>query len=103
VPGTPSGLSSSSTRAQIIQVYNDNACYYEINSTSYAQAFVTACIMLLQSTVSSSRSAAGSEVTIDLKLVQKQLDDAKAFLKANGIYPGSNAPRDINTSLESLR
>ncbi len=101
--GIPSGLSSTSTLAQVIAVYNDNACYYEINSTSYAQAFVTACIMLLRWIPKGSRSAAGSEVQIDPATVQKQLDDAKAFLKSNGIYPGSDSPRDINTTLQYLR
>jgi hypothetical protein len=103
MPGMPSGLSSSSTLAQIKACYDDNSIYYELQNTSYALAFVSACIMLLRRIPTHSRSGGGAEVDLDPELIKKQLKDAQDFLAANGIYPGSGVQRDINTSLEFLR
>jgi len=103
VPGTPSGLSSSSTIAQIKAVYDDNSAYFELQNTSYALAFVTACTMLLRRIPKHSRSAAGTEVDLDPGLIREQLADARKFLAANGIFPGSGAVRQVDVSFECLR
>jgi hypothetical protein len=103
VPGIPSGLSSASTLDQIKQVYDDNSAYYELQSTSYAQAFVTACIMLLRRIPKHSKTAAGAELDLDPELIKAELAAAKKFLAANGIFPGSGVVRQVDVSFEFLR
>jgi len=79
-------LSSSSTTAQVLSAYADNASYEENDSLSQAKAFVSACRLLLSPAHSFKRSMAGgrngSEVELSQDLLMKQMDEARRWVAA---------------------
>ena len=77
-----STLDSTSTLAEIIAAYADNAGYAEDGSTSKAAAFCTACRLLLLKLPkhSSSGTASGHEVDFDLVQIRGELDTAAQWL-----------------------
>lgn len=75
-------LSSSSTLAEIEAEYLDNVSYEEDNSTSKAQAFITACKMLLMKRPS--QMAVSGGVTFGSQAdIQAELENAKRWLQQN--------------------
>lgn len=76
-----------STRDEVLAAYANNAGYEENESLSQAKAFATACRLLLSPRFSVKRSAHGGsngeEVELDLTVIQKQLDDARAYVATN--------------------
>ena len=92
-----SSLSSSSTLAQVYAAYADNASFEEDASVSKCRAFITACRLLLSPKFSPARSRGAGrdagEVEFDYEAVKSQLQDAQAWLLANGDQSGAGAVR----------
>ena len=91
-----SPLSSASTYAQIKAAYLDNASYAENKSTAEAATFITACRMLM---LNPSRTGHGkASMEFNLEMIQKQLQEARAWLIAVGspsvVHPGFGNFRD---------
>lgn len=80
-----STLSSTSTLAQIKAAYADNASYEEDDDATKAQAFITACRMLMMNlpkrTVHGGR---GEEVELPIELIEKQLTAARSWRGSHG-------------------
>lgn len=76
-----STLTSSSTYAEIVASYKDNASWYEDGSVAKAKAFVTACEFLLLD-MPDTMTAAGS-VGFGRNEFERRLNAAKAFVSAN--------------------
>ena len=78
-----STLTSSSTLAQIVAAYVDNASYEEDASTTKAAAFISACRIIL---IKRPKKAAvgGEEIELDLELIARELDSARRWLATNG-------------------
>lgn len=76
-----STLSSSSTDAEVLAAYDDNASYEEDGSTSKAAAFITACRFLLRKPKRMAED--GAEIEYDRGLLRDELARAQAFYAAN--------------------
>jgi len=80
-----STLSSSSTLAEIQAAYADNASYAEDASPAKARVFVTACRLLLlylpKRSVSGGRG--GTEVELDPRLIQQEMQAANRWLASS--------------------
>lgn len=70
----------------MLAAYADNASYEENDSLSQAQAFASACRLLLSPQHSFKRSVAGgrggSEIELAPEILQGQLDAAREFVAA---------------------
>jgi hypothetical protein len=79
-----STLSSTSTRAEVLAAYADNASYEEDASIAKAQAFITAVRILLSPKHLVQRVAHGGrsaeEVELDLALLREELKAAQGWL-----------------------
>lgn len=79
-----STLSGTSTTAQVLTAYGDNASYEEDGSTAKCQAFITAVRLLLSPTHSMKRSVSGgrggNELELDQALLRAELQDARRWL-----------------------
>lgn len=74
-------LNSSSTDAQVWAAFDDNASFEEDGSTLKAQAFVTACRILLRRTPRRFL-VDGVSAEFNSDLIQAELDRARRFLAA---------------------
>lgn len=88
-------LSSSSTRAQVLAAYADNAAYEENGSLSQARTFVTACRLLLSPQHNVKRASHGGrgaeEVELDLTLIRDELKAAQDWVNLTaGAQSGSS-------------
>lgn len=90
-----SSLSSSSTRAEIVAAYRDNASYAEDNSVDKAKAFVTACRFLIQLERSNIEHLGGTRVETDVSVIADQLRDAQRWLAANAAGGGGVRHADL--------
>lgn len=70
------------TLQTILSAYETNADYREDADASKALAFISACTKLLVKLPSKS-AGGGSEVEIDIAMVEKQLDRAETWLATN--------------------
>lgn len=85
-----STLTSSSTSAEIEAAYLDNASYEEDEDVGKCKAFLTACrIILFKRPQRSAHRGAGSEMQWDLRLIQKEIDRAEAWLAAQAGMSGA--------------
>jgi len=96
-------LDSSSSDAEILAAYQDNACYEEEGNVTKAKAFLTACRCLLL--ILPKRAAHGGrgaeEIELSTDLIQQQLADCRQWL---ALHDTSNhPPRVRHLSLESFR
>jgi hypothetical protein len=81
-------LSSTSTRAEVLAAYADNAGYDVNNSVSQCKDFIVACRLLLSPQYQlkrvnhggASRGSGGEEAEVDQQLILAQLAEAKAWL-----------------------
>lgn len=80
-------ISSSSTQNQIVAAYLDNLNYDINESVSECRSFVAACRALLVMHPSN-WSQSGANIQFSPELWQRQLDDAKSWLAANGDSSG---------------
>jgi hypothetical protein len=80
-----STLSSSSTRAEVIASYQDNASYEEDQSATKAAAFVTAVRLLLQQLPKKASHGEGRAESVELSIetLKQELDDARRWLAQN--------------------
>ena len=82
----PSTLSSSSTDTQVRAALDDNASYEEDASTTKAKAYLTALkIWRRRLSESASASDANQSIVRDLKWVDDEYKQAKAWLEENGV------------------
>lgn len=96
-----SGLSSSSTDAQVRTCYQDNADYEEQQSLVKARAFVTACLHLLQREPASVAKG-GSELRLTPEQIQKELAYAREWIrKRSSEEVEQGGPRFIRASFRS--
>jgi hypothetical protein len=82
---SPSGLSSSSTLAEIEAVYDDNASYMEDSSAAECLAFITAGRMLLRRYAAEAQKAAsGNRLRLDenIRQINAQLAQASEWLNS---------------------
>lgn len=94
-------LSSSSTLAEIVAAYADNASYEEDSSASKAAAFITACRLLLLKIPKRTKHAGGSEIEVDPAQVREEMAAARNWSAANGGTSGSGGYR--HASFENFR
>lgn len=67
------GLSSSSTLAEIKAAYDDNASYDVDNSLTECGIFIAACRILLRRLPASARQGEEMAIDLDLRLVRDEL------------------------------
>lgn len=84
-----STLTSSSTDAEVEAAYDDNSSWYEDGSVAKAKAFVTACRILIRRCATAMYHGA-NRVEFDIPLLRAELEQAAAFVQANG---GGTGPR----------
>lgn len=81
-----STLSGTSTTAQVLTAYGDNASYEEDASTAKCQAFITAVRLLLSPKHSFKRSVhggrGGNEIELDTMTLRQELETARHWLAA---------------------
>jgi hypothetical protein len=79
-------LSSTSTTADVLAAYADNADYEEANDLTKARAFVSACRLLLSPKHTVKRSVSGgrsgSEVELAPEVIERRMDEARRFVAA---------------------
>jgi len=90
-----STLASSSTDAEVLAAYDDNASYEEDESTAKAAAFITACRFLLRRMAR--KSGDGTvEAELSPDLVRDELKAAQSWLAANGQTGGGALYADLS-------
>lgn len=77
-----SGLSSSSTMAQVKAAYDDNASYDVDNSVTECQTFIAACRILLRRLPSSAEQGDSLRIDLDVKLIRDELRRAVRWYNA---------------------
>jgi hypothetical protein len=95
-------LTSASTDAQVEAEYDDNADYDEDVSPSKAKLFIIACRYLLRR-LASSIAKGGSALGYDRRLIQQELEAAKAWLCVNDTSSGSYGPRVTRPDFRNIR
>jgi hypothetical protein len=77
-----STLTSSSTYAQVLAEYDDNASWEEDASLSKAKAFLTACRFLLRYAKVQSRTGRGTGASqeMDYDTIRSEMNEARAFV-----------------------
>lgn len=76
-------LTSASTLDEIKAAYIDNAAYAELDSTSMARSFVTACrVLLLKLPKQTSKDNANAQFNPDL--IRQELVAAQQFINSRG-------------------
>lgn len=93
-------LSSSSTIDEIVAAYMDNASYDEDGSVAKARTFITACRLLLVKRPQRYRGLDGTEIELDLELIERQLAEARTWLST---HPDVATSSVKHFSLEDLR
>jgi len=76
-------LDSTSTYADVVNAYRDNASYEETQDVTKARAFVTACRFLLQMFPASSVNAGGERVDFNTTLIAKEMEAAQNWISSN--------------------
>jgi len=85
-----STLSSSSTDAEVLAAYDDNAPYQEDVSRPKALAFITACrILARRLPISAGRDGQ----TVSRESLREEVADAQAWLTANPASSGAGSTR----------
>ncbi|MDE2100771.1 MAG: hypothetical protein KGL39_26230 [Patescibacteria group bacterium] len=92
-----SSVTGTTTLPQLKQLYLANAGYAEDNSVAAARAFVSACRGLIVMLPAKSAHGKGGSVEFDPAMVQKQLEEARAWIAAN------SAPGVIHPSFGNFR
>jgi hypothetical protein len=79
-------LSSTSTTADVLAAYADNADFEETNDVAKARAFISACRLLLSPKHTLKRSVSGgrsgSEVELMPEVIERRMDEARRFVAA---------------------
>lgn len=76
-------LSSTSTLAEVLAAYRDNASYEEDGSVAKARAFITAVRFQLGYAQRERKGgASGAEHEFNLEMLREELKDARAFVAA---------------------
>lgn len=90
-----STLSSTSTRAQVLAAYADNASYEEDASVAKCKAFITACRFLLSPqhlVKQAGKGGGGGEmVETDQVLIRDEMTTARAWLLSNDTSASTNS------------
>lgn len=97
-----SALSSSSTDAQVVAAYDDNASYAEDNSVAKCRAFVTACRFLIRRRPTS-LSQNGRSVAFDVRMVQDELKAANEWLSTHSDSAQDAGPRITRADFRDFR
>lgn len=84
-----STLTSSSTDSEVEAAYDNAASWYEDQSVAKARAFVTACRILIRRCATAMYHGQ-KRVEFDIPLLRSELEQAAAFVEANG---GGTGPR----------
>jgi hypothetical protein len=95
-----SALSSASTDQQVWDSYDDNASYEEDSSVTKAQAFITACRLLLRRRPTRI-SADGTSADFEAGAIQQALEDARGWLATNNTSSNGGSVR--HKSFRNLR
>lgn len=74
-------LDSSSTSAEVQAAYDDNASFEENGSVPQAQAFITACLLLLRR-MPKMTNVDGQSVQFNADFVSQELQRARRFVAA---------------------
>lgn len=90
-----STLTSASTDSDVWAAYDDNASYDEDGSTTKAKAFRTACRFLLRRQPKRATDGLGSSVEFNPDLIQKEMDEANDWLRANSTTSGGSRARAL--------
>ena len=75
-----SGLSSTSTREDVLAYYDDNASWFEDDDIEKAKRFITACQILLRFPQFAARG--NSTTSFSQQVVRDSMNEAKAFVRA---------------------
>jgi len=96
-------LSSSSSEAEVLAAYQDNACYEEEHDVTKAKAFLTACryLLLVLPKIAQQGGRGGEMVELSTDLIAAQLSEARTWVARNDTT--ARAPRCKLCSLESFR
>lgn len=88
-------VTSASTDEQVWDAYDDNASYQEDESVTKAQAFITACRLLLRRRPNQI-SQNGQSVAFEAGAIQKGLDDAREWLALNNTSANGGSVRHLD-------
>jgi hypothetical protein len=79
-----STLNSTSTRAEVVAAYDDNASYAEDGSVAKCKAFITACRFMLNPgrylRRASSGGRGGEEFEVGFEQIREEIEAAKRWL-----------------------
>ena len=95
-----STLSSSSTDAEVLAAYDDNASYEEDSSRTKAAAFITACRILRRRLPI---SAGRGPQTFTRESLAAEIEAAQTWLDAHPSTTGSGSGRVRYVSTENFR
>jgi hypothetical protein len=79
-----SSVTSATTYPQAVALYLANAGYAEDNSVTAAKAFVTACRAIILMRPTKSAHGKGGSTEFDLTMIQRQLEEARAWIASHG-------------------
>ncbi len=94
-------LSSTSTLAQVMAAYDDNASYEEDGSVSKARAFITACKILLRRLPQSTGAGGGAYVSLNATAIRDEMHGAQNWLASQADTAGGAAVKAF--SIERFR
>jgi len=94
-----STLSSSSTLAEVLAAYDDNASYEEDESVAKARTFITAVLIMIRYAQRERKGGAGgAEHEFNLEVLGDELTEARKYVAAKRTDDTSPAVLDVDFS-----
>lgn len=88
-------LSSTSTLAEVLAAYDDNASYEEDGSAAKAKAFVTACRLLLMKIPKRSEWQGVAVTEYDPEQIRQAMEAARVYALANAAPADGGGSYDV--------